>query len=62
MTSHNLNQRRARLLREISHFAERVAATADPTTPRERAAHTTAARCLAERAKQLAALPWRTDE
>lgn len=58
MTAHNLTQRRARLLREIAYFAERVAATSAPATPRQRAANTKAARCLAERAKRLAELPW----
>lgn len=58
MTPHNLTQHRARLLREIAHFAERVSATAAAETPAQRTAHTRALRCLTDRARRLAELPW----
>lgn len=58
ITSHIIRQRRARLLREIAHFAAAIAATPDPTDCRVRAAHNRAARCLAARARRLAELGW----
>jgi hypothetical protein len=57
-TAHNLRQRRARVLREIAHYAAALAANTDPATPHQRTAHTRAARCLAARAKLLAETQW----
>lgn len=57
-TAHNLRQRRARLVREIAHYAAALAANPEPTQAAQRTAHTRAARCLAARAKLLAELDW----
>lgn len=57
-SAHNLRQKRARLLREIAHYAAAIAANTEPANQYQRTAHTRAARCLASRAKQLAELDW----
>lgn len=58
MNPHNIRQRRARLRREIAHYAAALAANPDPQQAAQRTAHTRAARCLADRAKRLAETGW----
>lgn len=57
-TTHNLRQRRARLVREIAHYAAAIANNPEPEQAAQRTAHTRAARCLAARAKKLAETDW----
>lgn len=57
-TDYNLRQKRARLLREIAHYAASLAVNPEPVQPAKRNAHTRAARCLQARSKMLASLGW----
>lgn len=57
-SAHNLRQQRARLLREVAHYAAALAGNPEPADQHRRTAHTRAARCLAARAKQLAEIDW----